>query len=126
MPRVPVGVESYTSPDGTLTPTAIVWRDGRRWQVEVDAAESVDAYERGFAKTWRWRVRVMPSGQRKWLWYSVDRGRHEWWVEVAGTMDGRPAPRRDPHDGYIQRPWLQSQPEDPDPDAWGWEPEGWV
>ena len=119
MSRVPAGVESYTSSDGTLTPTVIVWSDGRRRAVEIDATESVDSYERGFAKTGRWRVCVMPSGQRKWLWYSVDKGRHEWWVEVADHMDERPAPKQDSHTGYIQRPWIQSQPEDPDADAWG-------
>lgn len=125
MARVAVGVESYAAIDGTLTPTAIVWADGRRWAVEVEVAERVGKPGRCGLQAWRWRVRVMPSGQRKWLnlEYRVDT--QFWWVEVADHMDGRPAPRRDPHDGYIQRPWLQSEPEDPDPDAYGWEPEGW-
>ncbi len=34
--------------------------------------------------------------------------------------------RREPRPGYIQKPWVYSEPEDPDPDAYGWEPEGWA
>ncbi len=134
MSKVAVGVESYTSPDGTVTPTAITWHDGRRWPVEVEVAEKWGDPRAVGVQGWRWRVKLMPGGQRKWLWYEYDQMSHamRFFVKVddEAVMDNalrkaKEQMRRDARDGYIQRPWVYSEPEDPDPDAYGWEPDGW-
>lgn len=78
--RVPVGVVAYTAPDGTITPQEIVWADGRRWSVEVEIAEPVGRKPAPGCgpQERRYRVRIMPSGQRKWLWLDWP----GWHVEV--------------------------------------------
>lgn len=78
MERVPVGVVSYTAPDGSVTPREIVWGDGRRWRVDVEIAEPAGPKPAQGQRPWRYRVRILPSGQRKWLWWDVP----GWHVEV--------------------------------------------
>lgn len=101
--RVPVGVECYIAPDGTAEPHAIVWADGRRWSVECEWAEPWGPRTAGGAgvQRWRYRVRVLPGGQRKYLYWDVP----GWHVEVAAPM--RPA-----------------EPEPEPPREW-W-PDGWA
>lgn len=83
--RVPVAVESRTAADGTATPLAIEWADGRRWAVEVEWAEPWGRPTAGGAgvQRWRYRVRLTPGGQCKYLWWDVP-GRH---VEVVRSKD---------------------------------------
>lgn len=134
MSKVAVGVEAYTAPDGTVTPLAITWHDGRRWEVAVEVAEKMGRAGSFGVQSWRWRVKILPSGQRKWLYFEyvheTDAPRYYVEVNINVAADNalrraQQQAKRDPHDGYIQRPWIRDEPEDPDPDAWGWEPEGW-
>ena len=87
--RVPVGVVSYTDAGGMVVPLEIVWGDGRRWKVEVEIDE---AWGRRPAQgcgqqARRYRVRILPSGQRKWLFLDWP----GWHVEVARKTDGEAA-----------------------------------
>lgn len=77
--RVPVGVVSYTAPDGAVTPREIVWSDGRSWKVEVEISEPAGPKPAMGLQPWRWRVRILPHGQRKWLYLDWP----TWHVEVA-------------------------------------------
>lgn len=61
---------AYTALDSTVTPQEIRWADGRRWRVEVEMTEPVGPkpVARCAQRAWRYRVRILPSGQRKWLY----------------------------------------------------------
>lgn len=76
-----MAMESRTDANGVVTPLAIEWTDGRKWAVEVEWAEPWGRPTAGGAgvRRWRCRVRLMPGGQRKYLWWDVP----GWHVEAA-------------------------------------------
>lgn len=71
-----VGVETRTSADGRVTPVAVVWDDGRRFEVDrvLDARQACSLKTGGTGM--RYTVRV--AGQSTYLWYEGPR----WFVEA--------------------------------------------
>lgn len=101
---VPVAVVSRTDAEGRVTPLSIEWPDGRSWRVEVDFAEPWGARPAQGCGTqrWRYRVRLLPSGQRRMLYWDVP----GWHVDVG-------APREQPG------PEVRGEQQE-------WWPEGWA
>lgn len=78
-----VGVQAYTDPHGVITPTAIRWEDGRQWPIEVEIAEKWGKPSVEGTQRWRYRVRILPFGQRKWLYFDSP----AWHVDVAQAQE---------------------------------------
>lgn len=85
--RVHVGVESTTDEAGRVTPTAILWRDGRSWPVRVvgRVPQNVDPSDRW--RSVRYTVEVGRGKARRTLWFDPPAC---WYVlsgceEAAGT-----------------------------------------
>lgn len=88
--RVYLSVESVTEPDGLVTPLAVRWPDGRRWEARVVSRRP--GHE-GVPDRWRDVRYVVELGRRRarrTVWYDRD-GR--WYAlarEATGTGPSSP------------------------------------
>ena len=73
--KVYVDVDARFSKDGTLMPTAIIWEDGHRYEIDkVTQAERRASMKAGGVGI---RYTCVVNGKQSYLFYEVDR----WFVE---------------------------------------------